>query len=174
MGGNQFCLKVCDPQGARAADWCRNTLDRIGCAYNAPSNAQNGTFESCDGDSGEFPGVYTTNGAVVTYTQPPEELGPITTIPYTPTIPASSNCVTHASADIYTALPSPTLPPTSSSSAGVIATSGGSATRSGSAASVSNTSGAETLAISSISVFGIVFVSLFLAWNWLWSSCLGN
>jgi len=161
MGGNQFCLKVCDPQGARAADWCRNTLDRIGCAYNAPSSAQNGTFESCDGDSGEFPGVYTTNGAVVTYTQPPEELGPITTIPYTPTIPASSNCVTHASTDIYTALPSPTLPPTSSS--GVIATSGGSATRSGSAASVSNTSGAETLAISSISVFGIVFVSLFLA-----------
>jgi len=166
MGGNQFCIKVCDPAGPNDAAWCRNTLDRIGCAFNAPSNAQNGTFESCDGDSGDFPGVYTTNGAVVTYTQPPEDLGPITSIPYTAIIPASSNCVTHASTDLYTALPSPTLPPPPSSSSGAVATGGSSATRSGSAASVSNTSstsGAETSAISGVSVFGLVFVSLFLA-----------
>jgi len=165
MGGNQFCLKVCDPRGAQPAGWCRNTLDRIGCAFNAPSNVQNGTFESCDSDNGDLPGVYTINGAVVTYTQPPEELGPITSVPYTPIVPASSNCVTHASTDLYTALPSPTLPPSSSPS-GAIATGGtggGSATRSGSAASVSSTSGAQTLAISSVSVFGIIFASLFLA-----------
>jgi len=44
---------------------------------------QNGTFESCEGENQDFPGVYTQNSQTMTYTQPPESLGPITTMPYT-------------------------------------------------------------------------------------------
>ncbi|KAL0059786.1 hypothetical protein AAF712_013473 [Marasmius tenuissimus] len=56
MGGNMFCFKACDPAGAHAADYCQHVFDRIGCAYNAPNNAQKGTFESCQGDNQDFPG----------------------------------------------------------------------------------------------------------------------
>ncbi|KAJ3482670.1 hypothetical protein NLJ89_g12124 [Agrocybe chaxingu] len=62
MGSNTFCFKVCDPAGPSAADYCEHIFDRIGCAYNAPNNARNGTFESCDGESQDFPGIYTSNG----------------------------------------------------------------------------------------------------------------
>ena len=117
MGGNVFCLKACDPAGAHAADYCQHIYDRIGCAYNAPNNAQNGTFESCEGANQDFPGVYTdANGQVQTYTQPAESLGAISTMPYQPKVPASSNCVTYTSSVIYAALPtvSSLLTPSSS------------------------------------------------------------
>ncbi|KAJ8587777.1 hypothetical protein M405DRAFT_288040 [Rhizopogon salebrosus TDB-379] len=29
---------------------CQNIYDRLGCAYNAPNNAQKGVFEVCEGD----------------------------------------------------------------------------------------------------------------------------
>ncbi|CCO32344.1 hypothetical protein BN14_06403 [Rhizoctonia solani AG-1 IB] len=51
----------------------------------------------------ELPGQYVSNGATVTYYQPPESLGPITTVPYTVAIPKSSNCVTYQSTDLYAA-----------------------------------------------------------------------
>lgn len=38
----------------------------------------------------------------MTYQQPAEELGPITTIPYTARIPASSQCTPYTSSAIYT------------------------------------------------------------------------
>lgn len=165
MGGNAFCFKVCDPKGPNAANYCQHIYDRIGCAFNAPNNAQNGTFEACQGDNQDFPGVYTTNGAVVTYTQPPESLGPITTMPYTARIPASSNCVSHASSELFTALPTPTGLATSSASVVVSTNSGGqvvTSTRSGAAAT--NTSNdASTVAISGVSILGVVFASLFLS-----------
>ncbi|KAG5642762.1 hypothetical protein DXG03_002141 [Asterophora parasitica] len=105
MGGNAFCLKVCDPAGPNAAHFCEHRLDRIGCAYNAPNNAQNGTFESCLGDNQDYPGVYTDPaGAVHTYTQPPEEEGAISTMPYQPKVPASSQCTTLTSEVLYKAL----------------------------------------------------------------------
>ncbi|KAJ3549196.1 hypothetical protein NMY22_g969 [Coprinellus aureogranulatus] len=44
------------------------------------------------GDNQDFPGVYTENGQVMTYKQPPEELGAISTMPYQPKVPASSEC----------------------------------------------------------------------------------
>ena len=59
MGSNSFCLKACDPSGANAAEYCQHIYDRIGCAYNAPNNAQDLVFESCDADNADFPGVYT-------------------------------------------------------------------------------------------------------------------
>lgn len=127
IGGNAFCLKACDPSKPNDAKFCEHKLDRIGCAYNAPNNARNGTFESCDSENQDYPGVYTVNGAVQTYTQPPEALGPITTMPYTARVPASSNCVQHTSAAIYTALPKVGAAAGSSSSAGATSNGSGSA-----------------------------------------------
>ncbi|KAL5526326.1 hypothetical protein ACEPAF_8049 [Sanghuangporus sanghuang] len=101
MGSDTFCFKVCDPEGSSASEYCQHTLDRIGCAYNAPNNAQNGTFEACLGDNQDPPGVYTSDGQVLTYSQPAESLGEITTIPYTPVVPASSSCTSFASAELY-------------------------------------------------------------------------
>ena len=84
---------------------CEHIFDRIGCVYNSPANyAQiNGTFQSCQGDDQLFPGVYEEGGRRMTYTQPPESLGVISTIPYTPFTPSSSSCSTYQSSELYTA-----------------------------------------------------------------------
>jgi len=167
MGGNLFCLKACDPAGANAAHFCEHIYDRIGCAYNSPNTAQSGTFESCQGDNQDFPGVYTdASGQVQTYTQPPESLGAISTMPYQPKVPASSNCVTYTSSAIYTALPTPTGL-TSSSGSSVRSTG----TRTSSGASPSNTGSSsgsngspKNLAISSLtSLFGVALAIFFLS-----------
>ncbi|KAL5521777.1 hypothetical protein ACEPAF_2525 [Sanghuangporus sanghuang] len=101
IGADAFCFKACDPADSNAANYCEHIYDRIGCAYNVPNNAQNGTFEACLGDNQDFPGVYTSDGVVQTYTQPAESLGAITTIPYTPVVPASSSCTQFASSELY-------------------------------------------------------------------------
>lgn len=103
MGGNMFCYKACNPAGKNPAGYCQHIYDRIGCSYNAPAAYVNGTFEKCDSDSMELPGEYVSNGVTMTYYQPAESLGPITTVPYTPAIPKSSNCVTYQSSDLYAA-----------------------------------------------------------------------
>jgi hypothetical protein len=162
MGGSAFCFKACDPAGAHAADYCQHIFDRIGCAYNAPNNAKNGTFESCQGDNQDFPGVYTdAAGAVKTYTQPPESLGVISSIPYTPKVPASSNCVTYTSSAIYAALPTVSSSvPASSSGRSSTSRSSSSGTKTGSTGpsntgTSSNANGSmgspTTLALSSLS-----------------------
>ncbi|KAJ3553119.1 hypothetical protein NP233_g12721 [Leucocoprinus birnbaumii] len=169
MGGNAFCLKVCNPNNPASTKYCQNIYDRIGCAYNVPNQAQNGTFEACQGDDMDPPGTYTSNGVVMTYTQPAESLGPITSIPYTARIPASSNCVSSASSALYTGLPTPTNLPSPSASVVVSTGSNGvvtTATRSGAAAGASNTTSpnsASGLAISSVSIFGAVLASLLFA-----------
>jgi hypothetical protein len=102
MGSGQFCLKACDPSRPNAANYCQHIYDRIGCAYNAPASYEEGVFESCLGDSQDFPGVYTgANGVVSTYSQPPESLGPISTMPYTAKIPATSQCSIGVSSQLY-------------------------------------------------------------------------
>jgi hypothetical protein len=107
MGGGVFCMKACDPSGPNAAHYCEHIYDRIGCNLNAPAAYVDGVFESCEGESQDFPGIYTDSaGAVQTYTQPPESLGAITVVPYTARMPKSSNCVAATSAAIYTGLPS--------------------------------------------------------------------
>ncbi|THH17832.1 hypothetical protein EW146_g3062 [Bondarzewia mesenterica] len=183
MGGNSFCIKVCDPAGANAASYCEHRLDRIGCAYNAPNNAQNGTFEICDSDNMEFPGEYVSNGVTMSYSQPPESLGAITTMPYTASVPASSNCVTFSSAALYTDLASVTAsvvststPSATASSSGSKATAGSAsksasgsagATRSGSAASsevTGQSSGAVSMGVSLVAgIAGVAFSVLALA-----------
>ncbi|KAI6115584.1 hypothetical protein EDD16DRAFT_426331 [Pisolithus croceorrhizus] len=128
IGANAFCIKVCDPAKNTGPALCQNIYDRLGCAYNAPNNARNGTFEVCDGDNMTPPGVYVSAGATMTYFQPPESLGPVTTVPYTPVVPSSSNCLTYTSAALYTALPKSThsLPTASRSSAPVTGAKSGS------------------------------------------------
>jgi len=139
MGGSVFCQKVCNPAGAHAADYCQHIFDRIGCAYNSPNNAKNGTFEVCDGENQDFPGVYTdAGGQVQTYTQPPESLGAISSIPYQPKVPASSNCVTYTSSVLYASLP--TSSGAKPSSSGSVRSSG---TKTGSGSGPSNTSGSN-------------------------------
>ncbi|KAF9553483.1 hypothetical protein CPC08DRAFT_227123 [Agrocybe pediades] len=185
MGSNQFCFKVCDPAGPSAARYCEHIFDRIGCAFNAPNNAQKDVFESCEGESQDFPGVYTgADGAVTTYKQPAESLGPITTVPYVARVPVSSNCVKHESASIYTGLPKPTVSATSSSSsasqtAGGSGSAGLSTSRTTSAGPAqtgnpqnsssngrdsNNESGAERVVVfSGLAAFGVAFAALFLA-----------
>eukprot|EP00753_Platysulcus_tardus_P001069 PLAT11020.1.p1 GENE.PLAT11020.1~~PLAT11020.1.p1 ORF type:complete len:369 (-),score=-19.98 PLAT11020.1:217-1323(-) len=174
MGGNAFCIKVCDPAGAHAADYCQHIFDRIGCAYNDPNQAKNGTFEVCDSDNADYPGVYTSNGQVMTYTQPPESLGAITTMPYTARVAASSNCVQYESKALYTDLASVAGSGSSASATGSVTgtaktagATGGSSSRSGSAAqssSTGGTSGAEALGISAVSgIIGVTFAMMFLS-----------
>lgn len=147
MGGGQFCLKACDPAGPNAANLCQHIFDRIGCQYNAPASYQDGIFESCKGDSQDPPGIYTgANGVVSTYTQPDESLGPISTMPYTARIPATSQCTTYTSAQLYAGAPSPTIALTSSgSSAATHTTAAGSSHTTTTHASSSNSTGAAVV-----------------------------
>jgi len=165
MGGNAFCMKICDPRGVNAANYCQHIYDRIGCAYNAPNNAQTGVFESCDSDDADFPGVYTSNGQVMTYTQPPESLGPIATMPYTARIPSSSNCKTLTSSVLFAGLPTATVSGATSSATGSMVTKAVTGTGSAStpSSSSSTTSDGTVLVISGVSFLGIIFSALFLA-----------
>jgi len=165
MGGDAFCFKACDPANANAADFCQHVFDRIGCAYNVPSNAQNGTFEACQGDNADYPGIYTSNGQVMTYTQPPESLGAISTMPYQPKVPASSSCTTYDSAKLYTALPTASGSTATGSGQSSLPTgSSGTGTGTGPTAQKTGTSNdAATIAISGLSLMGVIFSALFLS-----------
>jgi len=179
MGGGAFCFKTCNPAGANAAALCQHIYDRIGCAYNSPNAAQNGTFEACDGDDQDPAGIYTdSTGATLTYTQPAESLGAISSMPYQPRVPASSNCVTYTSSLLYASAaadPSATGPAGSSSTpvpsggsssskpAGSSSKSSGSVSPTATGAS-SNTGGASSMVVSSMSsVVGIALAVAFFA-----------
>jgi len=161
MGGNAFCLKICDPAGQNPQGYCQNIYDRLGCAYNAPNNAQKGVFEVCDGDNMTPPGVYVSGGVTTTYYQPPESLGPITTVPYTPTPAASSNCVTYTSAALYTGQPTATGTATG---AGASGSAGATTSSTKSGSSPSQTGGAATTGVSAIAgLLGVMFAMVFLS-----------
>ncbi|KAF9498148.1 hypothetical protein BDN71DRAFT_1443884 [Pleurotus eryngii] len=166
MGGNAFCLKVCDPSRPNAASYCQHRYDRIGCAYNAPNNAKEGVFESCEGENQDFPGVYTQDGRVLTYTQPPEALGPITSVPYQPRVPASSNCKQFSSSALYTNTPG-RITPVSLAATSVASTASPASTSKsgGSQSQIDGESNDATYVVSSAitSVFGVLFSALFLA-----------
>jgi hypothetical protein len=168
VGGGVVAIKLCNPHtpDADQLKYCRNTLDRLGTLYNMPNNAQNGTFEVCDSANMSPPGVYVANGQTLTYSQPAESLGPITTVPYTPTIPASSNCVTYQSSALYTDFAS-LATPTSGSKPAANGGNGGSGSLTGTASVASSTSasnGAGALAISLFStLLGVAFSVTFLA-----------
>jgi len=169
VGGNMVGVKICNPNGTNPAGYCQHTLDRIGLVYNMPNQAQNGTFEVCDTDPMQVPGVYTSGGQTLSYAQPPESLGPITSIPYTPVVPSSSNCQTYQSTAIYTDfanLASATTAASNPTNTGA----GGSSSRTGSAVGSSSTgsssgsNGAGALSISLFSsILGVAFSVAFLA-----------
>ncbi|EKM58739.1 uncharacterized protein PHACADRAFT_253235 [Phanerochaete carnosa HHB-10118-sp] len=142
IGNGIACMKWCDPKDPDAANYCYNQLDRVGIDYVCPQNAQNGTFEVCESDPMQFPGVYVTNGVTTSYTQPPESLGPITTMPYSASIPASSNCVTYQSSDLFAALPTISGAATSGASSG--SGSGAPAAATGKPSSGASASGSRT------------------------------
>ncbi|KAF8957739.1 hypothetical protein BDZ97DRAFT_86893 [Flammula alnicola] len=156
-GGNTFCLKACDPSRPNGPALCQHIYDTQGCDFNAPSNARDGVFESCAGDSQNPPG----QGA--------------------PIVPASSSCSTFASTDIYagcTAVPLPgataaptsscAKPTTTSASASVSAPTGGNAAASGSksgsgsaaAPSKTTSSGAKGLEVAKLTVMNLVGLAL--------------
>lgn len=162
IGANAFCIKVCDPAKNTGPALCQNIYDRLGCAYNAPNNAKNGTFEVCDADNMTPPGVYVSGGTTMTYIQPPESLGPVTSVPYTAMVPSSSNCVTYTSAALYTALPRSINPvaTASSSTAPAVGANPGFA----SAPVATSSSAATVMGISTTGGFlGVLFAMAFLS-----------
>ncbi|KAF9269628.1 hypothetical protein L218DRAFT_953253 [Marasmius fiardii PR-910] len=82
MSVSEFCFRACNPQGSNAAGMCQHIYDVMGCQWNMPANYDAGTFENCDGESGEPMGVY--GGSTFFQGQP-------NTPPPHPA-PASSNC----------------------------------------------------------------------------------
>ncbi|KAI0317525.1 hypothetical protein OF83DRAFT_128814 [Amylostereum chailletii] len=169
IGSNQFCIKICNPTGQNNPGYCQHTLDRIGLSYNCPSKYTigggfaEGEFEVCDSEHMTVPGIYVENGVTLSYSQPPESDGPITTVPYDPSLVASSNCATTASAALYTDLPAASNTPSvsatgsaatsaatgkSGSASATASKSGSSTSRSGSAAAASSTSGSANGAAS--------------------------
>ncbi|GBE88113.1 hypothetical protein BKA93DRAFT_739117 [Sparassis latifolia] len=173
IGNGEMCIKICNPTTATADNvgLCNNIYDEIGIDYNCPNPAKNGTFVVCDADSMNPVGVYTSNGQTLTYTQPAS--GVVTSMPYTPTVPATSNCKTYQSTDLYTQLVAAT-PTGSGSSTGTASGHSATGTASGSKASgtagasssagASSANGANALHISAVaSIAGVLFAGYFLS-----------
>ncbi|KDR69003.1 hypothetical protein GALMADRAFT_145747 [Galerina marginata CBS 339.88] len=138
-GGNYFCFKACDPSKPNGPALCQHIYDTQGCGFNAPSNARDGVFESCAGDSQNPPG----QGA--------------------PDVPASRSCSQFHSTDIYgggTQVPIPgastisfsSTPPvvnTRTSATPSAPTTGAASSSKTGAAGATKTSSARTLRVSS-------------------------
>ncbi|KAH8925338.1 hypothetical protein BT69DRAFT_1348791 [Atractiella rhizophila] len=57
MSATEFCFRVCK-DGPNAWLWCQHIYDVMGCGWNNPGDYTIGTYDSCDGDSGQYPGIY--------------------------------------------------------------------------------------------------------------------
>ncbi|BGP55368.1 hypothetical protein JCM8202_004708 [Rhodotorula sphaerocarpa] len=105
IGSNTFCWKSCYDSGKQywGAPYCQNVFDLIGCDYNMPAAYEDGVFLECDADLQDIVGTYTgTDGKTSTWSQP-SPLPATSTLPWTPRIPASSNCRTYQSTDLFAA-----------------------------------------------------------------------
>ena len=158
IGSGMFCLKMCNPNDPDAAQLCQHIYDEIGCAYNALANygAINGTFEVCDSEDMAPPGIFTTNGQLTTWFQP---ANPPFSPPYTPTLPASSNCVQYESTQLFAAVATNPIFSTSTPAASQTSSHSGSSgsTRSGSGANPSNTASS---AVDLLPIAALPFLSL--------------
>jgi hypothetical protein len=102
VGSGLFCIKACD-NSVTSPDFCENRFDLIGCDYNMPSDAYTtNEFVDCHGDEQMPPGQYVSNGQTLTWSQP-ASLSPSSTLPWQPSVPASSSCTTYQSAQLYAA-----------------------------------------------------------------------
>lgn len=106
IGADSFCFRICKPTSDQDAAYCQHIFDRIGCSYNDPADAKEGDFTVCKGDVGLPPGIYVEGGVTMTYTQPAESLGAITSMPYTATVPPYSECTTYQSTALFAELAS--------------------------------------------------------------------
>jgi hypothetical protein len=79
-----------------------------------PASYTEGEFTSCEGELQEVVGTYTSNGQTLTWSQPASLT---TSPPWTPVIPASSNCQTFSSAQLYAAAATSSLSGASSAAA---------------------------------------------------------
>jgi len=154
IGAGVFCYKACDPAGPNAPQLCQHIYDRIGCTYNAPAHYEsiNGTFTSCQGENQLPAGTYVENGVTKIYQQPPESLGPITSIPYKAAIPAVSNCQTFTDTKaLWPDLPqlTPVNNSTTNTSGQSKGSNGASGRSSGSAAANASSSDSPVLVLSS-------------------------
>ncbi|SCV74059.1 BQ2448_6491 [Microbotryum intermedium] len=138
VGSGVFCFKLCFPN-VTTPDYCQNKYDIIGCDYNMPSNVSVGEFVSCDGDLQDEVGTYTGSNGKTTVWSQPEDLG-TSTLPWTPRVPASSNCVTHASTALFPLASLGYQAGSASASAASSASSAASASRSSAASSRTDTS----------------------------------
>ncbi|KAM0751777.1 hypothetical protein T439DRAFT_324968 [Meredithblackwellia eburnea MCA 4105] len=152
IGSNQFCFKLCDPSYSTNLNYCENRYDLVGCEYNMPAAYAPGVFQSCNGDLQDVVGTYTTNGQTLTWSQP----DPLTTNPpYTPRIPASSNCVNYQSTDLFpTSLLGYQATATSSSVARSTSTSASRATSSAGASRTGASSSAASATASTTKASG--------------------
>ncbi|BGP15856.1 hypothetical protein JCM10213_005658 [Rhodosporidiobolus nylandii] len=136
VGAGTFCLKLCDPS-VTSPNYCENKFDLLGCAYNMPAAYEDKVFLECDADLQDVVGTYTgSDGKTSTWSQP-ESLPATSTLPWTPVVPKSSNCVTYQSTDLF---PATALGYQSTSAPKA---SGASGSKSGSAAGSANTGGSS-------------------------------
>ncbi|GAA6053080.1 hypothetical protein JCM3770_000374 [Rhodotorula araucariae] len=159
VGSGVFCMKLCGPMSS--PNYCENRFDLIGCTYNMPAAYEDGVFLECDGDLQDVAGTYTgTDGKTSTWSQP-ESLAAGTTLPWTPRVPASSNCASAAAAAASTTSAS------SASATGSAAPSRSGASGSGASAAAQtagSTSGASHSVVSggslALAIIGALFAAL--------------
>ncbi len=167
MGSNEFCFKICY-NNVTSPDYCQNKFDLIGCSYNMPSNNTDGEFLKCDGDLQDEVGTYTgTDGSTTVWSQP-ASLTDGYSMPWTPRIPASSNCVTYSSEELFgtasttaaaasaTATTSPGAAATGGASSGSGASSGAAVATSGASAQDAAAAAAATSSTTSGAVSSVV------------------
>ncbi|ORY92737.1 hypothetical protein BCR35DRAFT_7233 [Leucosporidium creatinivorum] len=159
IGSGVFCFKVCDPS-VTDKNYCQNIYDLIGCSYNMPAAYEDNVFLECDSDLQDEVGTYTSDGQTYTWSQP-TSLPATSTLPWTPRVPSSSNCVTYQSAALFpasdlgyqsSAAATAAAASTTASGASAAATASGSASsRSGSASTSATKTGSSTAASSTSS-----------------------
>ncbi|GAA5861882.1 hypothetical protein JCM3774_001338 [Rhodotorula dairenensis] len=166
LGNGVFCFKACkDPT---QPGFCENRMDLLGCAYNMPAAYEDGVFLECDSDLQDIVGRYTgADGKTSTYSQP-TSMSAGATLPYTPRIPSSSNCVTHESSALFPtsllAYQSSSAATATSASSGDAASSSGAKSGSGAgSAGPAATAGAAAAAESGTSGGNLVAVSVSLS-----------
>lgn len=152
VGSGTFCFKACF-NNITSPDYCENTYDIIGCNYNMPASYTPNEFTSCDGELQDEVGRYTVEGStqILTWSEP-ASLSADETLPWTPRIPASSNCQTFSSAALYAASTTSASAAATSTSAGASAYSTGTNSansRSGSSSSATKTSTSSAAASTS-------------------------
>ena len=52
MSATDFCIRACK-DGPNAPALCQHIYDVMGCAWNMPGNYAAGSFDTCQGDTGE-------------------------------------------------------------------------------------------------------------------------